>query len=248
MNAPGIYGKLPTHGDFLQRNLPSSFVDGWDNWLQQFISGSKEQIGADWLDVYLTSPIWRFVLSPGVIDEHPWAGILMPSVDLVGRYFPFTVSLQLSDATNPSEFIATQTQWFCDIEEISLHSLDGEYEVDELTEMLSAKSMDIKMLYTPDTKLLETFDMHYELEFEEQSASAIYPHVADVLLKKLLKSYSIWSTSGSERIAPCVITTKHLPAVSKIPAMLNGEWQRWGWQEPYSLDDIEEFNQGNVAI
>ena len=30
----GFFGKLPSHGDFLSRRLPRSFVDPWDSWLQ----------------------------------------------------------------------------------------------------------------------------------------------------------------------------------------------------------------------
>ena len=30
-------------------------------------------------------PIWRFVLLPGLIGSNGWAGVLMPSVDRVGR-------------------------------------------------------------------------------------------------------------------------------------------------------------------
>ncbi|OGI58559.1 MAG: type VI secretion-associated protein, partial [Candidatus Muproteobacteria bacterium RBG_19FT_COMBO_61_10] len=37
MSGPGVYGKLPTHGDFIQRNLPSAFVRQWDVWLQHFV-------------------------------------------------------------------------------------------------------------------------------------------------------------------------------------------------------------------
>ena len=64
----GVYGKLPANGDFLMRNLPSGFVNSWDQWLQQFMSSTGECIGQEWLDIYLTSPIWRFVLSSGVDD------------------------------------------------------------------------------------------------------------------------------------------------------------------------------------
>jgi type VI secretion system protein ImpM len=67
-NSVGLFGKLPAHGDFIYRNLPSNFINAWDAWLQGFVGSSQEQIGESWLDVYLTSPIWRFVLSDGVID------------------------------------------------------------------------------------------------------------------------------------------------------------------------------------
>ena len=49
----------------------------------------------DWLDGYLASPSWRFLLMPGVMDGQPWAGVLMPSVDRVGRYYPLTIARPL---------------------------------------------------------------------------------------------------------------------------------------------------------
>ena len=55
MSETGIYGKLPANGDFLLRNLPTGFVNSWDQWLQQFMSNTREYIGGEWLDIYLTN-------------------------------------------------------------------------------------------------------------------------------------------------------------------------------------------------
>ena len=62
----GFFGKVPTHGDFISRRLPRSFLDPWDHWLQGAIATSRQQLGEGWLEVYLVSPLWRFCLSPGV--------------------------------------------------------------------------------------------------------------------------------------------------------------------------------------
>lgn len=239
MNAPGLYGKLPTHGDFVQRNLPSSFVAEWDEWLQRFISGTKEQIGVEWMDVYLTSPIWRFVFSHGVIDEHSWAGTLMPSVDQVGRYFPFTIAMRLPDCINPLEFISINSGWYSKMEDISLSALDGEFDLDTLEEELSSQYPEVNSNYMPETKAVDTAALHFELDFEEQSTSAIYSHMLDVMMQKYLNSYSMWRTSGSERVAPCIFSVRNLPAIANSPALLDGEWSRWGWQQPYSLESVQ---------
>ena len=238
MNKPGIYGKLPSHGDFIQRNLPSTFITEWDAWLQYFIAGTKEKLGTDWLDIYLTSPIWRFVLSHGVIDENKWAGILMPSVDLVGRYFPLTVAVKLPDFVNPLEFISMQTSWYAGLEDFALMALDSEFELDELIAELSNLNICFDSIYMPGNNQLETYAMQFELDFEEQSVSSIYPYMLDVLMNKLISSYSAWTTSGSERVSPCIFSVQNLPPMSKIPAMLDGEWERWGWQKPYVLQTL----------
>jgi type VI secretion system protein ImpM len=93
-NKPGFYGKIPARGDFVSRGLANSFLSTWDQWLQSALLASKEQLGDQWLDFYLTSPIWHFVLSAGICDQNVWAGILMPSVDKVGRYGSITSLLK----------------------------------------------------------------------------------------------------------------------------------------------------------
>ena len=235
MSGPGVYGKLPAHGDFIQRNLPSAFIKQWDVWLQHFVAGAREKMGADWLDIYLTSPIWRFVLSHGVVDEGRWAGILMPSVDQVGRYFPFTIALRLPDNQNPLEFMALQTAWYAGIEELALRALNAELMLDELVQELAGVQLHLDTAYTSTGKPVETYAMQVDMQFEEQSAAAAYPCMLDALLVKLLNSYSFWSTTGSERVAPCVFDVQGLPAVARLPAMLDGQWQQWGWVRPYTL-------------
>ena len=40
----GIYGKLPSHGDFLQRRVPPEFLTPWDDWLQAGIAASRSAL------------------------------------------------------------------------------------------------------------------------------------------------------------------------------------------------------------
>ncbi len=90
--APGWYGKLPAIGDFASRRLPPLFVEPWDHWLADGLASWRDG-DPDWLDAFLAAPTWRFALGAGVpFDASPgYAGVLMPSVDRVGRYFPLTV-------------------------------------------------------------------------------------------------------------------------------------------------------------
>ena len=61
----GFYGKLPSHGDFLRRRVSDAFVGVWDAWLQECLAASRASLGDRWLDVYLTSPVWRFACAAG---------------------------------------------------------------------------------------------------------------------------------------------------------------------------------------
>jgi type VI secretion system protein ImpM len=88
----GWYGKLAMLGDFAARRLPPPWTQACDRWLADGIEASRGRLGERWLQVYLSAPVWRFVCAPGVIDEHWWFGVLMPSCDNVGRYFPLVVA------------------------------------------------------------------------------------------------------------------------------------------------------------
>ncbi len=231
----GLFGKLPAHGDFIQRNLPASFVNVWDQWLQGFVGGSQEQLGEEWLDTYLTSPIWRFVLSEGVVDEHQWAGVALPSVDRVGRYYPFSAITRIDFKTNPCEFAATQMAWFDALEQICLSALDGKILIDELVEEINAANPINEGSYDKVSPADTNGGVIVEMEFEEQSPSTVYPYLLDSFASQALSSYSVWSTKGSELINPCTFITQGLPAIAGVAAMLDGRWSHWQWQQPQLL-------------
>ncbi|MEM9058383.1 MAG: type VI secretion system-associated protein TagF, partial [Pseudomonadota bacterium] len=124
--APGFYGKLPGLGDFVSRRLPSAFIDAWDAWLQSVIAGSRAQLGEHWINTYLSSPLWRFALPPGLAGGLAWAGVLMPSVDRVGRFFPLTVASALPATANPLAVLSSAGAWFEAAETLALSALDAD--------------------------------------------------------------------------------------------------------------------------
>jgi type VI secretion system protein ImpM len=127
--ATGFYGKLPGLGDFVTRRLPAQFVQPWDLWLRESLAASKAQLAQEWLDHYLTSPLWRFVLSPGIAGQFGWAGVLMPSVDRVGRYFPLTLACPLELAANPFRVLCL-ADWFDRAEAVALTGLADEFDLE----------------------------------------------------------------------------------------------------------------------
>ncbi|HET7331149.1 type VI secretion system-associated protein TagF, partial [Dyella sp.] len=96
--AAGFFGKLPGAGDFVQRRLPSPFVDAWDQHFERAVNESKLALGDAWQHAYRSSPTWRFVLSPGVCTSAAWAGVMGPANDRVGRSFPMVIATPLDDA------------------------------------------------------------------------------------------------------------------------------------------------------
>lgn len=110
----GWYGKLPAVGDFVCHALPDSFVGGWDAWLREGMALAAGTQGEDWQDNFLRFPVWRFLrrtpgnpASAGSNPSHVWTGLLVPSVDRVGRLFPLTVAF----ASSAAHFEATGLEW-----------------------------------------------------------------------------------------------------------------------------------------
>lgn len=123
MNGPGFYGKLASRGDFVRCGLPASFVEPWDAWLGAGLAASRTALGPAWLEAYLVSPPWRFVIAPGLLGAAPVAGVMMPSVDRVGRHFPLTAALTLPADTHLGALVGCAEPWFAHVETLLLSTL-----------------------------------------------------------------------------------------------------------------------------
>jgi type VI secretion system protein ImpM len=99
----GFYGKLPARGDFVRGALPRDFTDRWDAWLAAAIAGSRERMAEDWLPAFLEAPVWRFALSAGLCGGRAVLGLMLPSVDRAGRYFPLTFAALYGDGAIPAD-------------------------------------------------------------------------------------------------------------------------------------------------
>ena len=91
-DTPGWYGKLAMLGDFASRRLDSAVVQICDRWLSAGLLASRQALGERWASIYLAAPVWRFAWAPGVVDGRWWFGVLMPSCDCVGRYYPLLIA------------------------------------------------------------------------------------------------------------------------------------------------------------
>ena len=119
MGAVSAFGKIASLGDFIRIGAPAGVVDPWDRWLQQTLEAARAACGTDWQACYLSAPIWRFVLGPGLAGSQAVAGIMMASVDRVGRQFPLTLFAILpGTGSSPSD------TWFADLEDVALDTLD----------------------------------------------------------------------------------------------------------------------------
>ena len=232
INDVGLFGKLPAHGDFIYRDLPSHFITAWDAWVQGFIASSQQQLGEAWLDIYLTSPIWRFVVSDGVIDGHTWLGIMLPSVDRVGRYFPFSIVAKVPSSNNPF-LLVQQNAWFESVEQLALSALSGSMQLEDLAQHIKSEPM--ILLPTRHRNAISTEHLGTVVDFscDTPDLAMAYPHLMDSHCRQNHSNYSLWSTArGSEKINPCLFYSRGLPSFRASAALLDGQWAQWGWHQP----------------
>ena len=129
---PGWFGKLPSLGDFASRRLPPSLLEVWDHWLASGLQAWCERDPSGWLAGYLACPSWRFVLMPGVVGAGPLAGVLMPSVDRAGRYFPLTLMQSLRRLPGDSAEVGELLAWLHRLDDLALDVLQEDWPVDRL--------------------------------------------------------------------------------------------------------------------
>lgn len=208
----GVYGKLASRGDFVSRGLPPSFIQPWDAWLAAGLLASQEQLGAQWLDAYLVSPLWRFALAPDVCGPAAVAGVLMPSIDRVGRYFPLTIAQTLDAEHSLGAVVCGPDEWFEQVEGVLLSTLET-----------GASFHDFDQRWQALGRLPGSTRMPRHAFASLQRSPATCPAQRNAaLLEKACEGASLWWSKGSEQIAPGLLDCTGLPAAADFGHFLLG--------------------------
>ena len=82
-----VFGKLPSHGDFIARGLAPDERDAWDAWLSGEVARARDNLQEGFAAAHDAAPTWRFVCGPGAFGPCWRAGALAASIDSAGRRF-----------------------------------------------------------------------------------------------------------------------------------------------------------------
>lgn len=134
----GFFGKVRSRGDFVARRLPPAMQQPFDAWIQAGLVQSRADLGPDWLQAWLTGPLWRFVLAPGVCGPQAWTGVMMPSTDRVGRCFPLILAAGLDRAPSLDDCLARHAGWFSRLEDLALSTIAPVLVLDDFAAALQA--------------------------------------------------------------------------------------------------------------
>lgn len=227
----GYYGKVPTHGDFVHKNLPISFIESWDQWLQSILYESRMAFGEKWHNYYLTAPIIEYFLSPNICGEKAWLGVLMPSVDRVGRYFPLTLCQNITNQqiVHPLLF-ETHRAWFDYATQLILSCLQDDFQLAKLQADLSKlttlipDSIEKRAIKNPNIKTYQNTAWRIPLSNNPSDYLNLYSQMLQQ------NAYSLWRNTGSDDIQESLLISQGLPPSKSMLAMLNGDWSSNGWQ------------------
>lgn len=115
-------GKLPAYGDFVEGGGALHACKAWNEWAERGLNAVRSTAGFH--DTFLTSPIWRFAVAGDVFSPSPVAGVFCPSMDKVGRLFPFAVLTDLASGVSPLAACTALGGWFDEVEAAVLAALD----------------------------------------------------------------------------------------------------------------------------
>jgi type VI secretion system protein ImpM len=236
----GFYGKLPSHGDFLRRRVSDAFVDTWDAWLRESLAASQTALGGRWLDVYLTSPAWRFACAAGACGPLPVIGVVAPSVDQVGRYFPLTLVAELSSDVNLVSAAWSAEGFFQRAEHLVIETLATErVDFDRFDQGVMALEQELGAVAVPPALVLDAeasailTDTPRAWRMPLGGSSDVRTAFEQLLWMHLEAKYRplvlCW-TDGSAVVEPSCLIMKGLPEPSFYPALLEGSWATHRWR------------------
>ncbi|WFP49011.1 type VI secretion system-associated protein TagF [Methylomonas sp. EFPC3] len=250
----GFFGKVPSLGDFVSRRLPRQFIEPWDQWLQSSLRASQDSLGDKWLSSFLVSPLWRFALGPGVCGNTAWAGVMMPSVDRVGRYYPLTLAQPVPSDAVMGLFLP-ETDWFAQLEDVALSVLGESFDLEAFDAAVSSISWN---RHGPAHYFQGNSDADFRqpqgkwavgFEMRDLSQSGLaYPYLSQALMARFLTCYSVWSSAGTQAGPANLLCCEGLPPIETYADFLKGIPQTTRSWQLHSHKQTLESRQINPAV
>ena len=215
MLAPGFFGKVPGRGDFIGRRLPPSIHQPWENWLAELAVAAREGLGEAWPEDWLTAPLWHFSLGAALVPPGGAVGVLVASVDRVGRYFPFSL---LGASDGREGYDDTLAAWSRAAEGLILGALDDDFDPDALDAALTALGA------PPTAGGVAHRSGQWHLALDGDWPSAAVDQLDDRTRQRPGPDQSAWWCRGSGRMPALHFRCAGLPGPHTTAAMVTGRF------------------------
>lgn len=216
--SPAWYGKLACLGDFAARRLAQPQVGVLDRWLAEGVAASRAALGEHWQGVYLTAPVWRFGWAPGLLDDAWWFGVMMPSVDNVGRYFPLVVLQAVPGPPAEPVALLRLERWFAAVAEAALATLQPGASVERFEAALGAVApLPASPAAAPRAAVAHADRVRHEVPPGEELADCLEALAVAETVQRL-RGCSVWWSERS------LSTAVGLPTATSFTRLLDGSW------------------------
>lgn len=210
-NGFGAFGKMPALGDFFRLNLSQGFVDPWDHWLQSAMVTARTALGPRWTEGFMTAPLWRFSLAPGLAGPLAMTGVMMASVDRVGRQFPLTLAAPHPPGAPPERVHLAAADVFERLEAVALDMLEDGMTKEVLADRLAGLTL-------PDVPPIARHRAEGSVQIvTAPDQGAILAELAGDQLARTYRRPSLWSAAvpDGHRLMVC----EGLPSGTVLPAL-----------------------------
>lgn len=232
----GLYGKLPSAGDFVGRGFSPELLHALDGLLQSALAAALGE-GVHAHSLFERTPAFVLSLRPGALCASGFIGGIVPSQDRVGRLFPLCVGLEIDASSQrlplawPSLGLA---QTLCALAlraqavGATADQLWGELPDADNWQALSSQGVPFASAEDETVPRLSSEDM---------AQCFLGPEAAMGVVDRALCSRLPWSVQGLGIVLDSTgkferfFTVKSLADPTPLAAVFDGQWVRWGWVE-----------------
>lgn len=220
----GWYGKVTMLGDFASRRLSPEWVRWCDQWLSEGVRVSREALGESWQSVYLSAPVWRFAWGPGLVDTRWWFGVLMPSCDSVGRYFPLVIAAPRAQAPSDRVTLDHLDLWWRYMAQAGLSTLGDGATLDAFEQTLH-QAPPWPSAARPSSMRSQTERGYARWQLApDMSLNELAGGLSGAFLGQLLSGGSAWWPLTGPGAAGSCSLLPGMPSAASFSDLLTGRW------------------------
>jgi type VI secretion system protein ImpM len=164
------------------------------------------------LTYYLNCPAWSFVLAGGICGEQAVAGVTIPSVDRVGRYFNFTMASILPADIVPAKFASTYADWLDGLENLALSVLEEEMDQDGIDDSINSSAAELNWFQEPRPAVSSGPEHTRILSDVPTGVSELMPQLLHQMMIKDHDRYGLWWHHGSSQVSAQLVTCASMPS------------------------------------
>lgn len=219
----GLFGKLTAKRDFIALFAPRPFLDTWEPWMQASIAASRERLGADWQGAFLSAPIWRFWLGADICGATV-AGVVMPSLDGVGRYYPLTLFAYADPGIAiPPPDVDAQNDWYHAAEDYLLTTLDKEVTFEDTSARLDQCPPPAGLTASaPEGDMVAVADGTLAAHATDSTLPDLFASLRKANFASIYSGASFWWTIGGGDYQPLALCCRRMPDPFLFATMLTG--------------------------